>query len=150
VAEQIDILPTLLSMLGIESSVPIAGRDLFDPSIPDGPTFVERNRPPRWRQQGVIVGKRSLWVVEEVDPEESKTTHPRTAVDVTNVRPGIYMYDEDVQPGQKLNLYFEDDPKALELLGLLTSHFGEGQDPADRVELDEELKKKLRDLGYIE
>jgi len=150
VAEQIDILPTLLSMLGIESDAPMVGRDLFDPSIPDGPTFVERDRPPGWRQRGVIVGKRSLFVIEEVDPEASKTTRPRTAVPVTNVRPGIYLYDEEILPGEKLNLYFEEDPEGMELLGLLMSHFGKGEDPAERAELDEDLKEKLRKLGYIE
>ena len=81
--EQIDVLPTLLSLLGVEVDPALPGRDLFDPAAQDGPIFFERNRPPPWRQRGVIQGNLALFVIEEREmdqiPEQNRKTFGRDA-----------------------------------------------------------------------
>ncbi len=150
IAEQIDLLPTLLAMLQIAPPAGLPGRDLFATNVTDGPVFVERDNPPPWRQRGVILGSQSLWVIEEIAAAEVPEASRLTATPVKNVHPGIYLYDEAVQPGQNLNLYFKDDPQALALLGLLSEHFSQGLRPNSRFEMDDELREKLRSLGYID
>jgi len=68
---------------------------------------------------------------------------------VLNVEPGIYMFNLADDPGETKNLYTESNPRAKELLGLLASHFAGPNPPVREVEVDAELNKKLRSLGYI-
>jgi arylsulfatase A-like enzyme len=149
-AEQIDLLPTLLGMLGIERDPMLPGRDLFDPQASDGPAFFERDRPPPWRQRGVAVDDHVLWVIVEVDMEEIPEDNRRTAVPVKNVEPGIYMYDLASDPKQTINLYYPSDARSRELLALVEAHFSTERSPATRIELDEQTRQQLRDLGYAE
>ena len=130
----------------------LPGRNLFDTTTIDGPIFMERDRPPPWRQRGIRVGSKSLWVIEELDPEhENASVHPGTARRVENVKPGIYLFDDSVQPGERLNLYFEGDPTGKDLLSLLNEHFEAARPaPPARVDLDKDLSEKLRSLGYVE
>jgi hypothetical protein len=59
------------------------------------------------------------------------------------------MYDLSQDPGEKRNIYTESDPRAKELLALLARQFAGSRSPVHEVEVDEELNKKLRSLGYI-
>jgi len=149
-AEQIDILPTLLGLLDLEVGSSLPGRDLFDSSTPEGPVFIERDRPPLWRQRGVIAGNHKLWVIEEFDIRTIPAGNRETAIPVENVHPGIYMYDLAADPGEKNNIYSEKDPKALELLGIMTRHFSVSKSPTRRVKLEADTLEKLRSLGYVE
>lgn len=149
VAEQIDVIPTLLGMLGIEVPADLPGRNLLEAEN-DGPTFFERDRPPPWRQRGVVVGDLALWVIEEVPMEEILPENRGTAATVLNVKPGTYMYDRSWDPEQKINLYYEKDPKALELLSLLNQHFRESKSPTGKLHLDDALLQRLRKLGYVQ
>jgi arylsulfatase A-like enzyme len=149
VAEQIDLLPTLLSLLGIEYGAELPGRDLFSDAPDDTPVFIERDRPPPWRQRGVIRGNHKLFVVEMQDTTTIPPASRGTEVPVENVKLGIYHYDLAADPGEKHNLYEPDDPTALELLGLVAGHFSTSKYAKNQVELDDELLKKLRSLGYV-
>lgn len=150
VAEQIDLLPTLLAMLGIEAEPELPGRDLFGEAPGEDIAYFERDRPPPWRQRGVVSGSHVLWVIEEVAMEQIPEDNRRTALPVENVEPGIYMYDLASDPKQTINLYYQTDEKSRELLALLTGHFSTGRAPGTRIELDEETRQQLRDLGYAE
>jgi len=148
--EQIDLVPTLLTMLNISTGAEMPGRDLFDASAQDGPSFFERDRPPPWRQRGVRVGDHVLWEIEEIAIEEIPEENRLTAVPVLNVEPGIYMYDLASDPKQTINLYYESDSRSRELLGLVKDHFAATRPPSTGVELDEQARQQLRELGYVE
>ena len=70
-------------------------------------------------------------------------------VPVTWVKPGMYFYDLARDPGETTNLFTRDDSTSLTLLGLLTSHFATAAAHKQPVELDEDLLRKLKSLGYI-
>ncbi len=151
--EQIDLLPTLMSLLHIEADGgrELPGRNILTASEPEEerPTFVERDRPPPYNQRGVIYQGYKLIVIEHADsariPASSRGTYSR----ITNVHPGIYMYDLSKDPGEKVNIYSEKDPKARELLIMLANHFSTAPARAGEVRIDDTLREKLRSLGYI-
>jgi arylsulfatase A-like enzyme len=148
--EQIDLLPTMLALLGVAAPAGLPGRDLFGaPRAADAPAFVERDRPPQWHQRGVIRGAKKLFVVEDADTTLVPEKDRREEIPVTNVRPGIYLYDLAADPGERTNLFSRDDPASLELLGLVTAHFSRAAAHAKPVDVDPELLEKLRSLGYV-
>jgi len=152
--QQVDLMPTLLGLLGVEAPSGLPGRDLFAPPSPrareePGPVFIERDRPPPWRQQGVIMGAHKLFVVEEIDSASIPPASRGTEVPVGNVRAGIYLYDLTADPGERKNLFAESDARAMELLGLVAEHFATRRFQETAVELDPELMQKLRSLGYL-
>jgi hypothetical protein len=59
------------------------------------------------------------------------------------------MYDLSKDPGEKVNIYSEKDPKARELLIMLANHFSTAPARAGEVRIDDTLREKLRSLGYI-
>jgi arylsulfatase A-like enzyme len=101
--DQVDLLPTMLSLLGVDAPDALPGRVLV---APDGagppenkPLFIERDRPPPWRQQGVIVGNHKLFVVEAIDINDIPPGSRGTEVPVEHIEPGIFLYDLAVDPG---------------------------------------------------
>jgi hypothetical protein len=84
------------------------------------------------------------------DTTKIPLTSRGTYSDVENVHPGIYMYDLTTDPRESTNIYSQSDPKAKELLALLAHHFAADRPSVHSVEVDQELKKKLRSLGYIQ
>jgi arylsulfatase A-like enzyme len=152
IVEQIDLLPTMLSTLGVESSPDLPGRDILDSPSSRRPVFLERDRPPPYRQRGVILDDHKLTVVEVVDPTilpaESRGTHSRVA----NVTPGISTYDLCADPQEKINTFGDRASDLEELLTTLAAHF-EGRGGGSyqsKVEIDDALREKLRSLGYLE
>jgi hypothetical protein len=111
--------------------------------------FFERDRPPQWRQRGVVRGQHKLIVVEEADislvPEKDRAEE----IPVTNVHPGIYLYDLARDPAERTNLFARDDSTSLELLGLLARHFAQAAARPQPVTVDDELLEKLKSLGYV-
>jgi arylsulfatase A-like enzyme len=149
VVEQIDFVPTILGLLGIPAGTELPGRDVLAGGGSPKPIFFERDRPPPWVQRGVLDGNDKLFVVELADTAKIPMTSRGTYSRVLNVEPGIYMFNLADDPGETKNLYTESNPRAKELLGLLASHFAGPNPPVREVEVDAELNKKLRSLGYI-
>ena len=149
VAQQIDIVPTILALTGVPGRGELPGRNLLGPAAADRPVFMERDRPPPYNQRGVINGRYKLVVIEEVDPESIPRTSQGTEKPIVNVFPGMYMYDLEADPGETTNIYDESDPRAIEMLVMLAEHFSVKHTPAHEVEIDETLRDKLRSLGYI-
>lgn len=148
-AQQIDLLPTILGMLKIDVPEASPGRDLFgdDAQRSQQPIFVERDHPPPFNQNAVILGHYKLSVI---DVAESSPTTPEKSL-ARNVRPGVYLYDLSKGP-ERQNLYAEDNPTARELLALLAKHratVGRGTGGGTAT-IDEDLKEKLRTLGYLQ
>jgi arylsulfatase A-like enzyme len=148
--DQTDLLPTMLGLLGIEPPEELPGRDLFGPPPAEWrPIYIERDRPPPWRQRGMIEDGMKLVFIEEVDstliPPASRGTH----VPVTNVHPGTYLFDLSKDPGEMHNVFNASDTRALELLGRMMTHFSQRKYEEAGVEVDQELLEKLRSLGYV-
>jgi len=146
---QVDILPTLLGLLGIERPTDLPGRDILSPTDESLPIFMERDRPPPYNQRGVIMDGYKLIAIEQADTASIPVGSRGTHVAITNVHPGIYLYDLSADPGEKNNIYSDSHPKAKELLQLMTDHYSGNEKPLRPVELDENLREKLRSLGYI-
>jgi arylsulfatase A-like enzyme len=149
IVEQTDLLPTIMTMLGLEEDDTLPGRNLLIPNTRERPVFMERDRPPPFNQRGVIKGNYKLTVVELADTASIPRKSRGTYAPVVNVEPGIYMYDIAADPGETRNIYSEDNPKARELLVILAEHFAGKKRPLHEVEVDEKLRKKLRSLGYL-
>jgi arylsulfatase A-like enzyme len=148
-AEQIDFIPTMLAMLGLEAPAGLPGHNLLAPRDRNEPMFIERDRPPQWRQRGVIRGDYKLIVIENADTSLVPPSSRNEEIPVTNVVPGIYLYDRARDPGEKTNVFSTTDSTSLRLLGLVTGHFAGATVHGPPVELDEDLLNKLRSLGYI-
>jgi arylsulfatase A-like enzyme len=149
VAEQIDLLPTVLNLLGVEAPEGLPGRDLLATETTARPVFLERDRPPQWRQRGVVMGGKKLVVIEEADTTLVPESSRREEIAVTNVHPDVYLYDLARDPGERVNLFARDDSTSLALLGILTTHFATASARPQPVQLDQDLLDKLRSLGYV-
>jgi arylsulfatase A-like enzyme len=148
-AQQIDFLPTILGLAGIEAPAGLPGRNLLMPRSADVPQFIERDRPPQWQQRGVILGDRKLIVIERADTTQVPVSSLNEEIPVTNVRPGIYLYDLASDPGEQTNLFSADDSTSLKLLGLVTQQYSGPRRRGAPVRVDAELLEKLRSLGYV-
>ena len=148
--EQIDLMPTILDYLHIPLPGPLPGRDLLATAGPQHPTFVERDRPPGFRQRCLLDGPLKLIRVEPRDttliPLESRTEYS----EVHNLFAGTYLYDLDEDPKEQVNLFAEGDPRGEKLLAELAAQFlGTAAIPKGNVVVDQEMREKLRSLGYI-
>lgn len=148
-AEQIDLLPTMLKLLGVEAPAGLPGRDLLALANANHTVYLERDRPPQWRQRGVVHGTHKLIAIEEADTNLVPPTSRNEEIPVTWVKPGFYLYDLAKDPGETRNLYSPSDSTSLSLLGLLTQHFATATARKGTVELNDDLLNKLRSLGYI-
>jgi arylsulfatase A-like enzyme len=148
VVEQVDLLPTILGLLGIaaEPGETFSGRDILSAASParQGPVFIERDRPAPYRQTGVIDGRYKLVVIEKLPVDEPVRD------DTVNVIPGIYLYDLEADPGETKNLYVEGEQRARALLAKLEQHFSSGGSDTQSIELDPEAREQLHKLGYAE
>jgi arylsulfatase A-like enzyme len=147
VSQQIDLMPTMLSGLGIEVPEGLPGRDLLAPGRADRPVFIERTRPAPYVQRAVVAGGRKLYYVDvdsafEGDLEERERR--------TQVRAGTMLFDLEQDPAETTDLFDEADPHSKELLELLAEHLQREALQGDELEVDEELRQKLRSLGYLE
>jgi arylsulfatase A-like enzyme len=149
VVEQIDFLPTILRMLGVEAPAGLPGRDMFAADAAPRNVFLERDRPPQWRQRAVMAGNYKLIVIEEADITQVPESGRAEEIEVTNVHPGMYLYDLSRDPGETTNLFARDDSTSLSLLGALTTHFATASARPQPVQVDKELLEKLRSLGYV-
>jgi arylsulfatase A-like enzyme len=148
IAEQIDFLPTILGLLRLPAPEGLPGKDLFS-GRRSGPIFFERDRPFPWVERAVLDGNHKLVVIEVSDSTKIPQTSHGNYQPVLNVVPGVYMYDVSKDPGETRNIFDEEDPRAKQLLSLLARQFAAPGRKTHEVEVDEELTRKLRSLGYI-
>jgi arylsulfatase A-like enzyme len=148
-AQQIDLMPTILGLAGIEVPAGLPGQNLLAPREPHLPQFIERDRPPQWQQRGVIVGDHKMIVVEPADTTQIPPASLNEEIRVSNVTPGIYLFDMKRDPGERTNLFAPSDSTSLKLLGLVTRQFSKPRKHGAPVQVDKELLEKLRSLGYV-
>ncbi len=95
IASQVDILPTLLSMLGRETETQTLGRDLFDPSMDPAScafTFTTFRRPPRMGllQDDLYLnlepdGRPALYAVDQSDPKNQAASNPARTTEMSHL-----------------------------------------------------------------
>ena len=178
IVDQVDLMPTMLGLIGVTPQVSLPGRNLLAGSggasgggaaqagtpaggraaggasgggqLAERPIFIERDRPPGFRQRAMLLSGLKLVRVEPRDttliPEESRTQYAVPH----NVTAGTYLYDLASDPGEQWNIAEDDQARTEVLLARLASHFtGRGEIPAEQVTIDEQMRERLRALGYI-
>jgi arylsulfatase A-like enzyme len=148
--DQVDLLPTLLGLVGATLPMPLPGRDLFSDSFPSKPIFIERDRPSAFRQRAVVLSSDKLVRVERRDttlvPPESRIQD----TDAGNVVPGAFLYGLAADRSERVERSAADPALAERMLALLAGHFvGPGGTAADTVVVDAEMRERLRALGYL-
>ncbi|MDH3196972.1 MAG: hypothetical protein OEO21_01895 [Candidatus Krumholzibacteria bacterium] len=122
--------------------------DIVDAAARARPVVFERDRPPLWNQRSILQGHYKLTVVAYSDTlqldDETKTKYRGV-----NIVPGIYLYDLAADPGERTNLYSDNDEHARALFVNLVEQFTGENRPRRPVKIEESLSKKLRSLGYI-
>jgi arylsulfatase A-like enzyme len=147
--EQIDLLPTILFLLKVDYDKNLPGRNLFGRAEDNPAVFLERDRPPAWHQRAVIMDDYKLINIR-ADTTKSPEYQAMTFAKVTNVRPGTYLYNLKNDSGEENNLFSPDDSISMLMLKVLDDYVNLGIAPSGFIEIDEELKDKLRRLGYIQ
>jgi arylsulfatase A-like enzyme len=148
-AEQTDFVPTILALVGVRAPAGLPGHNLLAPRAADEPQFIERDRPPQWRQRGVIRGSHKLIVIENADTTQIPPASRNEEIVVKNVHPGIYLFDLTRDAGEQTNLFSPTDSTSLRLLALVNSHFSKAPAHGPPVQIDKALLEKLRSLGYV-
>ncbi len=134
----VDIVPTICGLLGIETDIPFAGRDLSSYLGKKGKTpeardvFCESLMPTKYNANNLLGLVSGNW-------KYIQTTRPE-------------LYDLASDPGEKNNLYEQQFNRARILKDRLKEILEtqvRKSDPESKLELDEEAIKRLESLGYI-
>jgi arylsulfatase A-like enzyme len=149
-AEQIDIVPTVLEALGVPVPDGLPGRNLLASEREGRPVFIERERPPGFRQRSVVFGDYKLVHVARTDTMQIPERSRGIASTVENLEPGFQMYDLSRDGEERWDLFSTGSVKARELATLLVAHHSGQRTKSDQIELDEQTREQLRKLGYIE
>ncbi len=155
IVQQIDLLPTMLALLGVAPPAGLPGANMLaphssGPSLSDRPLFIERNRPPGFRQRALLFSGMKLIRVEERDlslvPPESRTEYS----EAPNVHAGVFLYDLSNDPRETRDLAPANGERVERMLASMASHFsGVPALPPEQVTIDERMRERLRALGYI-
>ncbi len=137
-AQHVDVLPTLLGYLGIEAPR-TDGRDLLEPRRRgDGPPDVYTHLDVDGHRAASVIRGRFKLVLPQ---SPSQGTEPM-------------LFDLEADPGELADLA-GDRPEVVErMLGLLAQHNLAGEiEAAEEIEddqLDEDVRRRLRALGYVD
>ena len=148
-AQQVDLMPTILEALNLEKPADLPGRNLLSDDESSQDIFVERYRPQPFVQQAVIRGADKLVRIDVAAEARDAPERVERAFKRTKVRPGLYLFDLKKDPDELNNLYTPDDPKAIELLATLNKHFAASADSAGDLAIDDETRDRLEALGYL-
>jgi len=150
-AQQIDFVPTVLSMLGMTDAIEgLPGIDLLNPPADERAVFMERDRPPGYKQRAIIDGDLKLVAIAPADTNLIPWGSRGTFAPYGNVHAGTFMYDLSYDPDEMDNVYIEGAPHTERLLAKLNA-FMEGRGAeSGTVEMDEATREKLEALGYVQ
>jgi len=147
VAQQIDILPTVLARLGIDPPAGLPGRDLLEVGGEDRPIFIERMRPRGFVQRALIFGGKKLY---SVGLRESFTGDLEETIQTTGLKPSTELYDLALDPGERNDLFDPEDPEAQRLVEMLAGYGAPESTEGEARPVDATLRKQLQSLGYLE
>lgn len=146
IAQQVDLLPTLLTLLDIFPPEGLPGRNLLLSTEASDPIFMERARPPHVTQHAMRLGRHKLIFIEPVDQGDE--------ADLINSLPdeivaGTFLFDVEADPWEQENLFDASNEEHQLLLNLLKQHFAQANQEQGEVEMDADLEEQLRALGYF-
>jgi arylsulfatase A-like enzyme len=136
-ASQVDVLPTILDLLGLKPSPELQGRSLLQPT-PDGVVYSQAARNallglgnPRFAglRRAIVSGSMKLILWTAGPPE---------------------LYDVASDPTEQHNLYNAQDPQAIELRRRLESWIAAMPRPSAPHILDKTTQERLKSLGYVQ
>ncbi len=148
VVQLVDVLPTLLAYLGRSGPPRLSGRNLLPfirvGAVPPGGTALSEGRagPMTLGGQKVSFPPRTLIF-------SARTERYKLIVYPTPGKSTFELFDLEKDPGERTNLASAAPPQASLLYQALDLYRATGR-PPEPPDLDEEAKKKLRSLGYID
>ncbi len=147
VARMVDVLPTLLTVMGKAVPDGLPGRDLMPfirkGAIPEGTRVFSEARAIKARVADRGYQLPRWTVLTSVRTERYKLiSYP------TQPLPTLELFDLDADPGEKTNLASQDPARAGEMLGWIQDYLALGPPPVAPGST-EEREKLLRGLGYI-
>ncbi|MEJ2085989.1 MAG: sulfatase, partial [Acidobacteriota bacterium] len=148
-AQQIDLLPTILGLFRLEPPRDLPGHDLLTDDSAPTDVFIERYRPSPFIQRALIRGGEKLITVEVTPDAQEAPERIENAYKRTKIRPGVFLYDLNADPGETTNLFSADDPEAVELLTELERYSAGSAKGVGDLEIDEETRNRLEALGYL-
>lgn len=146
---QLDILRTVLSLVGLSPQPGAQGRDILAASLPATPIFAERIQPNAYRQRSVVSGDLKLIYIDE-NPNPAASASDFEYDTLAKLETGLRLFDLDADPGETTDLFDQRRSEAMALLALLKAQFGEVDLPEGTIEITPQREAELRSLGYIE
>ena len=146
---QIDVLPTLLPLLGFQVPPGFPGRNTLADSAAPSPIFAERTQPATFRQRTVISGGFKLIYIDR-NPHPPSYAGKIEYEEQAKLAVGLRLFEIRSDPGETTDLIDERPDVARDLLALLQSRFVEIAPAEGTIELTKERLDELRELGYIE
>ena len=146
---QLDVLPTVLPLIGLALGPGPSGRDVLAEAPPERPLFAERLQPNAFRQRSVRSGRYKLIQIDE-NPTPSENTKNFEYDSLAKLETGERLFDLAQDAAETTNVLAEHPVEAAALRALLEQHF-EALTSEDRtIEMTPEREAELRSLGYIE
>jgi len=148
VAQLVDVLPTLLSYLGETGPSRLAGRSLLpfirSGGIPPGGTAISEAR----ASQMVLDGRRvsfplRTFILSARNDRYKLISYP------TGAKATLELFDLKKDPAERNSIASTDLQRASSLLTALDLYLTSGR-PPQPPDLDDEAKRKLRSLGYVD
>ncbi len=150
-AQQIDMLPTVLSMLGVDAMPEgLQGSDLLSGTYESSPVFMERDHPPAYHQRAIVDGNLKLVAIAPADTNLIPWAVRGTFSEIQNVSVGTYLFDLSEDPAETCDIYAQGDKRAERLIALLASFMEVEAAESDSVHIDEATRERLKALGYIQ
>ncbi len=149
-ASLVDIAPTILSLLGLEPTPGLDGRNLLAEADPDRPRFAEIRYDPGWARQMIEEG-----IIRREEASSTLLARGPWRLIANDLLGTFELYNLNTDPGALTDLSAVE-PEVLanlqaELAGWLETGETTAGDQSDSPEpMDDEQAGQLRALGYIE
>jgi len=148
VARLVDVLPTLLAYLGRPAPPRLAGRNLLPfiraGGIPPGGTAISEARAAPMLLDGRrVIFPLQTFILSARDDRYKLISYP------TRPKATLQLFDLEKDPAERNNVASSEFQRASSLFTALDLYLVSGR-PPEPPDLDEEAKKKLRSLGYLD
>ena len=148
VAQLVDVLPTLLSYLGRTAPPRPAGRSLLPfiraGGIPPGGTAISEAR-----AASMLLAGRRVYFPQRTFILSARNDRYKLIRYPTGPKATLELFDLEKDPAERNNIASTDLQRASSLFTALDLYLVSGR-PPQPPDLDEEAKKKLHSLGYVD